>query len=344
MVKLADQLKNKFRIKLPGLLYTVILSVLILLFFYSKLLKNPNSIYFSDKGDGIRSYYSALYHIKYDHSFLKFEGMNYPFGEHVMMADTQPLLSFTMKFISDHIIDISDYTVGVLNLFMLFSIIIAAIFIYMLLQQFKVGKWYSVLVSCGIGFLSPQIFRFGGHFSISFVFTIPVLLYLLVKFHKNPSYKKSIIISFYLLIMGSFHLYNYTFTAFILVFFWLVMLIISKAYRKINFFPGHIFVQVAIPYLILNIILVLTDHVIDRTAYPWGFLVYKSDWEGIFLRNAQLNWEWFRDQIHFSQVEWEGYSYIGIVAKVMFLFIFTIFACIPFININLTLFVIVFII
>ena len=55
MVKLADQLKNKFRIKLPGLLFTVVLSVLILLFFYSKLLINPNSIYFSDKGDGINA-------------------------------------------------------------------------------------------------------------------------------------------------------------------------------------------------------------------------------------------------------------------------------------------------
>jgi len=344
MVKLTEQLQKKCNNKSSGIFFTVVLSLILLVFFYGNLLTNPNKTYFSDSGDGIRSYYSALYHIKYDQSYLKFDGMNYPFGEHVLMADTQPPVSFSIKFISDHIIDISDFTIGILNLFMLFSIVVAAIFIYMILYEFSIKNWYSILVACGISFLSPQIFRFSGHYSLSFVFVIPVILYLLTIFYKNPSYKKSIIISLYILIMGSFHLYHYSFTAFLLIFFWLVQIITIRKYRKPVFFSTHIFIQIIVPFLILQSILFFTDSVNDRTSYPWGFLVYRSDWEGIFLRGAQLNWDWLKDQIHFSQIEWEGYSYIGIIATVMYLMIFTVFACVPFYNVNLSLMIVVFII
>ncbi len=331
--------------KIFGFLLTILLSIVILFIFFGELVKSSNSRYFGMSGDGFRSYYNAIYHVKYDETYSHFQGMNYPYGEHVMFADTQPALSFSMKFISDNIVDISDNVVGVINSFMILSIIIGAVFLYLVLGELGINRYYSSLVAIGLVFLSPQLARFAGHYSLSFLFIIPVILYLLIRFYKQPSYKKSLIICIYLLFIGSFHLYNYTFVISVLIFFWIIQLFTVKGYRKIKFFSINVLIQVVMPFVILNLFLFLTDNITDRTDYPWGFLAYKSSWEGIFLNKAQLSWPWFKELINFSQVEWEGYSYIGHVASFGYIFLFAILAFVPFFHsVNTTLFILVLIV
>ena len=330
--KIIDLLKNIY-LKLKyqkGLLITILLSITILIGFYGKLLQSPNQVYFGSSGDGFRSYYTAIYHIKYDNTYTYFQGMNYPYGEHVMYSDVQPLVSSLMKFISNNFVDISGYTVGVLNILMLFSIVIAAIFIYLIFKELKLNEYYSAFAAVGIAFLSPLLWRFPGHYSLSYVFTIPIILYLLIRFYQSPSWKKSIAIGLYILIMSSFHIYNYAFTAIILIFFWIVQFISVKNYRKFQFLSINLFIQIILPIVLLNLWIYLSNTATDRTAYPWGFLVYKSSWEGIFLSDAQLDTTLLKNFIASRFVEWEGRAFIGHFASIVFFLLFTFFACIPF--------------
>jgi hypothetical protein len=87
--------------------------------------------------------------------------MNYPFGELYTYTDGQLPVVNAIRFISGHLFDIRDYTVAVLNLLMLFSIVAGAIFICLILMETGVSWWYSALASVGIAILSPQIGRYG---------------------------------------------------------------------------------------------------------------------------------------------------------------------------------------
>ena len=95
-----------------GFLLTLVLSVIVLVFFYGKLLVHCNTVYFGDSGDALQSYYSALYHITYDKSFFHNSGMNYPYGENVFFTGGHiPVLGF-LKIIN-YIIPVSNYTIGI---------------------------------------------------------------------------------------------------------------------------------------------------------------------------------------------------------------------------------------
>jgi hypothetical protein len=78
--------------------------------------------------------------------------MNYPYGEHVLFTNCQPAISNTLKFISQNIIDVSDYTVGLINLMMLFSIVIAAAFLYLILKEFNLNWVYSIFIAVGVAY------------------------------------------------------------------------------------------------------------------------------------------------------------------------------------------------
>lgn len=321
-------------IKDKGIWITILLSAVVLITFYGKILKHPNQVYFSNSGDGLQSYYTTLYHIKYDSSYSHFQGMNYPYGEQVLFTNCQPPISNTIKFISRNIIDISDYTIGIINLMMLLSIVIAAVFLYLILKEFNLGWIYSVFIAVGIAYLSPLINRFPGHYSLSYVFTIPVVIYLLIKFYKNPSWEKSLVTGLFILLMATFHMYNFAFAAFILGIFWIIQLISDKKYRKWKFAMLNISLQIILPILVINVWLWLTDSVNDRTSYPWGFLEYKSGWEGIFLSDFKVDAPFLKSFIHARQIEWEGWAYIGHLPAYLFLLLFTIWGCIPFFAIN----------
>src|ERR1041384_1921736 len=49
-------------------------------------------------GDGIKNEFTYLYQVLYGKGYW-FEGMNYPFGEHIVYTDGQPLLSITLAWL-----------------------------------------------------------------------------------------------------------------------------------------------------------------------------------------------------------------------------------------------------
>ncbi len=69
-----------------------------LLFAYKPVLVSPQK-FLAAGGDGMKNYYTYMYHVRYDTTYWGFEGMNHPFGENILFTDNQPLFANAIKLI-----------------------------------------------------------------------------------------------------------------------------------------------------------------------------------------------------------------------------------------------------
>lgn len=308
-----------------GFLLTFFIASLCLIYFFGKLLIHPNEVYFGSDGDGLQSYYNALYHVKFDASYWHFTGQNYPFGEHVFFTGCQPFVTNIIKFTST-IIDISDYTIAIINLIMLFSIALSALVIYLIFKHLRLSFLFSAFAATAIAFLSPQIIRLSGHYTLTYQFAIPLFLFLLLKFYEAPSIKKSVFLAIISFFMAGTHLYFYGFYVLISLVFWIGLFLLRDGqFSKIRFMLKHFFIQVALPFILLQAILLLTNSVTDRTTTPWGFLVYRSNPTGVFFPIGKPYAHLLSYFIKPKIGAWEGWAYIGIVALTVFIALIVIF-------------------
>lgn len=278
-------------------------SLVLLYFFYGNILIAPNDYLFAPNGDGIKNYYAYMFHAKYDHSFWHFGGMNYPYYEHMVYTDGHPLLSFIIgKF------GLVEYGVGILNFLMLFSIPICAIFIYKILNHFKVEKWWAISASVLIAFMSPQIFRVTGHLSLSYMFAIPMLWWLLIWFNKKKTFLRSGLLSLYVLIFFFTHPYL-----------GLILISFAFAYHAIYFITNHqkrliyfvhFLIQCILPLVIFQALVFATDTHTDRLGEPAGFFHYYASWKSIFVpHTGPLNY--FTNLFIIDVGNWESWNYVG---------------------------------
>ncbi len=304
-----------------GSFATIALSTVVLFLLFGELLTSPNSVYFAGSGDGLQSYYGTLFHVLHDSTYARSYGMNHPYGEMVLYTGNQPLIANTIKFISENVIDISDYTIGILNAMMLFSIVVASLFIYLIFRYLKLPAFVSIILSVAISFLSPQIGRLGGHFSLSYVFFIPLMIYLFIQFFERRSWWISFFIFLTALVAAFTHAYFLGFFGLLFLFFWSAVIIGGdKDFRKVNVLL-HMLLQFVIPVVILIVYSSLNDPVSDRTSRPWGILYLRAYPESVFLPYGKPYGKFLENILTFNHIDWEGWAYTGLVASVGFLVI-----------------------
>lgn len=139
-----------------GLLLLIPFAAFFLYDHYQPYLTDPNHTYFNIYGDGYKNYFTLYYHVKHDSTYSHFEGMNYPKGEHVLFTDGQTALANTLKFISRNIVDISDYTVGIMHYAIVLSFLIGAVFIFLTFRRLGLPAWFGALAALGMMLMSPQ--------------------------------------------------------------------------------------------------------------------------------------------------------------------------------------------
>lgn len=300
---------NLFKDK--GFLITLGFSLVVLFVFFGKPLFHANVAFFGVDGDGIQAYFTSLYHAKYDESFLHFNGMNYPYGENVFFTGCQPTITGFCRLFG-----LSDYIIGITNLIMLLSVPICALFIYLIFKELGVNYLFAAACAVAISYLSPQIIRMNAHYTLTYQFVIPSFIYCLIKFYKSPTFKKSILIGIFTFFVASTHLYFFGFFVIISAFYWLILFSIRQPeFKNIWFCIKHGSIQVVIPFAVLQIITVITNTVHDRTQMPFGFMLYRSSWAGVFFPFGhayhrtfrELGWNPGQDAVLTD----EGLAYIG---------------------------------
>lgn len=297
----------------------VFISLLCLYVFYPNVTTHLNSTYFATDHDGLQNYYGNWYHVKYDTAYLSTKAMNYPNGEFIYYTGAQIVPTAVFKFVNDHIVDTSAYWIGIQNAMMLLSIVFCTLFIYLIFRRLKIGYVFAAIWALAITFLSPQLDRLGGHFSLAYLFVVPLTIYLIMLFDEKKEWKYSIIIAFLGFWSYTTHPYFFGLMAFLLLFYWVYVFVTLKEMKWTTKLL-HFFVQFILPVIIARSLEGLYCNVADRTENPWGFLVYRAFPESVFLNMSSFYWQWLNKIVQVRNVEWEGVAYVGLVA-VIFTFV-----------------------
>ncbi len=269
----------------------------------------------------MKSTFCTLFHIGYDTSYWYTHSMNHPYGESIFFTDSQPFQTNLIKALKNTRLDISNYTVGILNIWLLFSFIFCTLFLYLILTELKLPPWYALLGSVIITFLTPQWDCLSGHYSIGYGYVFPLGIWLLIKFYKRPSWIISVIFGLYIFIICGKHLYFIALIGIVWLIFWIFLLINGKKfYGRTAFLIPHAFIQLIIPFIIFSIFSGMYDPNTDRTQYPWGFPYTSTRLESVFLPLGKP----YGNFIHIRG-DLRTVGYIGLVSTLTFIATFVIF-------------------
>ena len=283
--------------------------LLLLFWWYHPVLLNLNAPFFVESGDGLKNYYSVVYQVKYGEEFWKFSGMNYPYGEHIVFTDSQPLLVLLLKMVVFVFPSAANHLPAIMNFLMLISLPFSAVFIQRIFKHYDLNNFFSITAALAIAFFSPQLLRINGHYALAYMCLIPLFYLLLIKQLKRNSLMLSFVIGLCLFCSGFLHLYYLLIISFFIGAVLLVKAIRTKKYLQ-QFI--HLSIQVIIPFAVALIILKVTDPITDRPTEPYGFLVYRAYWEGFLLSTDSPIIRWINQNIlEIRYVGFEATVYFG---------------------------------
>lgn len=277
-------------------------------------LQSPNDHMLGGSPDCFKNYMTSVWHVRHDSTFAHYGGMNYPYGEHVLFTDNQPILSAAMQWWSRNVSDLTGRTVGAINLFQVISVLLGCAVLFLLLRKLHLPVWYAGMVTLGMVFLNPQYGRFDAHFALSHTWVFPMLLLLLSIYEERYSRRyQSLLIGLLLWVAAQFHFYYFGICALFLGLYTTYQLIRDPSLRNLRVRVSHLVVMVAVPFALLNIWLHWADYATDRPGSPYGFTTYIGEWEGVLLPYEDFPlYHWIDENIiSIRRVNGEAKAYAG---------------------------------
>lgn len=296
------------------LLIAVLFAFCIALVTLTSVVTNPSVVLLELGGDGIKNYYTYLYHSLYGNGFW-FDGMNYPVGEHIVYADGQSFLSVPLGFLRRFItVDIALIT-GIMNWAMTAGFILAIVYNYKLLVYFKVPRVMAMAFAALIVLISPQLLRIFGHYGLSYLCIIPMIFYWSVKYHGTNHLRYPLYIFLTGSIMAFAHPY---FAGMVLV--WVAfyacgyLLLVRQPFKTKLRHLLPMIISVVCVLVVVKSVMTLTDPITDRPAYPYGTLSACTTGLDIFTSSYSTFWNRLkREHIVTPAEAGEGLVYIGLV-------------------------------
>lgn len=302
----------------PFLPYAILLGlgIIVLDLSFGRVIHFANDYFFGDTNDAYKNYYAPAYYVKYD-TGTQLSGMNYPYGEQVVFTDNQPLLSWTLGFVHRNLFPIADYVPAIINWLLIFSLLGAMWWLFLILRRMKLPDWYAIPMAILIATLSPQIHRFTGHFALGYAFIVPMLWYQLLR---DPDAKYR-----WLSLLGI--VLTITLTAFLHAYYLLMGVIFAFSFfggrglgkwtsnRKEAWKDaGRACLTAATPILIFQLFMFMNDSVADRPDFPYGFFEFRARLSSVFLPVMGPFWEAWSRFTEMKRHDMEAFSYVGLVA------------------------------
>ncbi len=300
----------------------LVLVVAALYVHFGEFVLEPNRYMLHGKSDGLKNYYTPSYYIQNDKGW-RFTGMNYPFGEHVVYTDNQPLISSCLNLIDNNIVTISNYTVGILNSLMFLSLWLCAWFLFLILhRKLHLPQFYAVVFSLLITFLSPQIARMTGHYGLAYTCFIPMVWYCLISLQQSKNMLPGTLSLLALCICFSFvHLYYLLIGALFLLAYWFVFAFeYRNTFSNIKKRSAFLLIAALVPLVVVRLVISLSDPIIDRPVAPFGLTFYRAFLETVFLPVYGPVQELFQQVIPYTTDRREGHAYIGFIGLLVALF------------------------
>lgn len=300
-------------------LLMLIAAVIVMIIAFGDIIPHPNDYLLGGGLDGWKNYFTPSWYVKHDTGF-HFSGMNYPFGEHILYTDNQPIVAGILSWIHNNIAPISDYTVGILNSLVYLSLVITMLLLFRIQRKIGIVWWMAIPGALLIGMMSPQIHRFAGHYALAYTLVIPLIWLLVIRVIEAPEkWWRGISLSLTMVFLAWIHAYYLLMGVLLCLAFALVLILQNRKSLSSQWKAPSILGSAGIlALLIFQIILLLTDDIADRPANPFGFLDYKASWNSIFVPiQGPLYEAWHRFARYIKPVPVEGFAYVGAVATII---------------------------
>lgn len=268
-----------------------VLVVLLLAVRFGEWFTHPTGWVIEPYGDGFKSYQVPEYHIKYDSTYSFYEGMQYPYREHIVAADGQPSLSIPLKWLFRQGLDLSDYFPGFLHASLLLSLLGGILYLFALFRKLDVDPYFAVFAALGIALLSPQMVRMETHYGLAHIVVIPAVMYYLLRYVQRPRLRQAIPLLVLTVFFSGLHFYYFA----------LLFLTISFFLFCYGLFSWRVslWVKMSVHYLVIAIIplagflywLNSGDLPTDRCPQPWGFFSFYGMPEGLVFSPWQPHWQ-----------------------------------------------------
>lgn len=306
----------------PALAFSLLTLVgcIILREWFGPILWQANSTPFNLGGDGLKNYFTVAAYIQFGHGF-HFPTFFYPYGEHVVFTDAQPLVAWLLKGFDVLGFPVVENTVGILNWLMISSILIGWWLVFAIARRKGLPPFWAAAAALLIGGLSPQIARMpGGHYALAYVFFVPLIWWLLL-WSDGPEkqiLKRAILfvtvfafafVHPYYLLMGC------AFTGV-----YLGARALSRAHRT----NWKAWAQAGLfllgPMILFQLIMKLSDPFSDRPSMPYGYFLTRASWHSVFMPWTHPWPEIWRNGL-FGKPQYpdfEGIAYVGWVVAIGF--------------------------
>lgn len=302
-------------------LLLLLVSWLLIYVAFGELFTQPNKYMFSQGGDGVKNYFVSAHYVKYGGDGRS-TAMTYPYGELALYTDSYFSVVSIMRWVHNNIVPVSDYTIGVINFLGLFFLAFCPLFVFLILRRLQIPVWYAFAASLIIGFLSPQIQRLGGHFSLSYALFVPMVWYLLMRVESDNRRWLWISVTFLaILFFGGLHPYYVPLGAFIFLAYGFVYLLQHANRLKLNWREPFLYLAIGFGVVfIFTLSTSLVDTVSDRHPAPYGIFTYVATFESVFLPpfGPYLDlWSYFT---YVQKGVFEGWSYVGVLGFFVLIF------------------------
>lgn len=280
-----------------------------------------NDYLFAPYGDGMKNYYAPAYYVKYG-GRLTFNGMGYPYSSYLMYADPMPILAIPLHWINESLLSVENYTIGIVNASMIFSVIPCILFLFLIMRHYRLPVWYAMIAALVIAHLSPQFHRFLGHFALSMLTFVPVVWYILLRQTNSARpYPWAFLQIIVLLFFTFIHAYYLLIGVVFILAYLLVYVLQYYAKKQVNWRQvGALALTAIAPILAFKIFQILTDPTVDMHTSPYGFFAYHAEPKTIlFSKEPPLVGFWKHFYSNHSP-KFEGYAYIGFAAVLVVLF------------------------
>ena len=275
-----------------------------------QLVTSPGDILLHTDGDAFKNYYTFLYHSLYGDG-LWFDGMNYPYGEHVFFADAQPLLSVPLSYFK-----ILPPLI-VFHWAIVIGYVLSIVFVYKVLLRFNVNWVWALVFSPLIVIMSPQLFKLTGHYSLAYLCVLPMVFYYHLSYHQTKQRKYAVHLLISSIVFALLHIYFAAMICFWIGAYSIAYLVVhaNSLKDKVKYL-SPLWLAAFIPIIFIKTILWLTDSTLDRPDYPYGARQNRTYLEDIYSGHISPISNWIRDIGLTETISngKEGIAYIGVAA------------------------------
>lgn len=289
-----------------------IVSGMVTVFLFSELVFHPGTTMLSTEGDGAKNYFTFVYHCLYGNG-VWFNGMNYPYGDHVVFSDAQPAFVIPLSYIN-RFLNLNPLVI--MHALLVTGFFLAILYVYKILQRMHVHPLWAIVSAVLIITMSPQQFKLNEHFSLTYFCVIPVVFYYNLAWYQAGKRKHIIALFIAALLFAFIHLYFA-----LMISMWVMLYGISYMlfyHEKLKNKWKHIWPVLSagfVPLSLFRIFMLLTDTVADRPVYPYGARAHGTTFADIVTSYLSPISKWWVQWIDTGTLSGgnEGYTYIGFI-------------------------------